>query len=248
MQKPASNSTAEKLIVFTQGGKGGVGKTTLTASLLDYYAASDVPTIALDLDTENKDRAGLAYFHPAAAKVNIDQRDGLDAFIDALDREDAAVIVADMGARSGAPTFQWFEQMFDAVKEMGVRFTSIGVVTEDPGSVASVVEWATKLQGRVSYLIALNKLGDPNQAFRYWHDAKEAQQFREVAKPEVITLESINPDLQNAIRNHGLTIGQVAEGKATAPELSASKFKIRAQQIRRQLAAEFDRVSSLLLP
>lgn len=241
-----TKAAAQKLVVFTQGGKGGVGKTTLVSCLLDYYAQLGIGTVALDLDTENKERAGLAYFHPEARKVDIDERDGMDALIDALDRSESGVVVADMGARSGAKAFEWFNAVCGELP--GVRFVSIGLVTEDPGSVSSIVEWGKRLQDQVSYLIVLNRLSDPHQKFVYWEDSAEASAFREASKAEVITLDSINPDLQNAVRNHGLTIGKVAAGQAGVAELSATRYKIRAQQIRRQLFAEFDRVERLLLP
>ncbi len=243
-----TKSDADTLIILTQGGKGGVGKTTFVGCLLDYYAKRGVATSALDLDTENKDKAGLTYFYKKARKVDIDQRDGLDAFTDEIDRGEASVIVADMGARSGKVTFRWFNEMFEAVQELGVRFTAVGMVTEDPGSVASVLEWASYLKDRVSYLIVLNKLSNPNENFTYWHSAEEAKKFCKTYKPEVMVLGSINPDLQIAVRNHGLTLGQVADGQVEVPELKASKFKIRAQQVGRQVTEEFDRVAGAILP
>jgi hypothetical protein len=242
---PDSNNT---LIVFTEGGKGGVGKTTFASCLLDYYEKLGISTVALDLDTENKDKAGLTYFHKQARKVDIDRRDGMDVFADEIDKGDAAVIVADMGARSGKITFQWFDQMFESVKDLGVRFTAVGLVTEDPGSIASVLEWGGYLQDRVSYLIVLNKLGNPDEHFQYWHSTEAAVKFRKIAQPEIITLDSINPDLQMAVRNHGFTLGLVANGDAKVPELKASKYKLRAQQIRRQISGELDRVAKVILP
>ena len=103
-------------------------------------------------------------------------------------------------------------------------------------------------QDRVSYLIVLNKLSNPNENFTYWHSAEEAKKFCKTYKPEVMVLGSINPDLQIAVRNHGLTLGQVADGQVEVPELKASKFKIRAQQVGRQVTEEFDRVAGAILP
>jgi MinD-like ATPase involved in chromosome partitioning or flagellar assembly len=53
-------------VVFTQGGKGGVGKTAFTSLLVEWYAAQNAPHILLDLDTENKARGSLAHFFPQA--------------------------------------------------------------------------------------------------------------------------------------------------------------------------------------
>jgi len=52
---------AQKLIVFSEGGKGGVGKTTFVTLLLDYYQARGIVPYVLDLDTESKENAGLSF-------------------------------------------------------------------------------------------------------------------------------------------------------------------------------------------
>ena len=51
--------------------------------------------------------------------------------------------------------------MFFSVREIGVAFTAIGIVTPDPASVESVLNWANALQRRVDYLIVKNALTDP---------------------------------------------------------------------------------------
>ena len=43
-----------KRVVFTMGGKGGVGKTGLMVALAEWFEAHEIPFTLLDLDTENK--------------------------------------------------------------------------------------------------------------------------------------------------------------------------------------------------
>ena len=238
---------AEKLIVFSEGGKGGVGKTTFVTLLLDYYQTRGIVPYILDLDTESKENAGLSFFWPGARKANIDTRDGLDALLDAV-QDESPIVVADMGARSGAATFAWFDDVADAVRELGVAFAAVGIVTDDPASVSSVIEWGRFLQDRVRHIIVLNKMNDPNSRFSYWHETPHAKTYRDVSQPAVLTLESINPDLQHSLRVHGETIGAVADKRALAPELQAMKCLIRAQAIRRKIKAEFDREYAMFLP
>ena len=239
--------TAEKLVVFTEGGRGGVGKTTVATLLLDYYQHKGVAVAGLDFDTENKTSAGLSYFYPQVCKVDIDHRDGMDAIIDAVQGE-APIVFADMGARSGSTTFKWFNEMAESLKEVGVAFAAVGVVTTDPGSVESVIEWGKHLKNRVRHIICLNKMADPNEEFIYWNSHAQAIKYRELAKPAVITLESINPQLQNALRTHGATIGQVADKTVKATELTSMKWIIRAQAIRRGFFGEIDREIGAFLP
>ncbi len=58
-----------KRVVFTMGGKGGVGKTGLMVALAEWFEANEIPYTLLDLDTENKARGAgyLVYFALGAA-------------------------------------------------------------------------------------------------------------------------------------------------------------------------------------
>jgi len=56
------------------------------------------------------------------------------------------------------------------------------------------------------------------------------------------------PVLENAMRNHGVTLGAVAGRLTDASELRKASLVMRAQSYRRRMFAEFDRVKELLLP
>ena len=140
----AAATVAEKRVTLSMGGKGGVGKTSVMAALAEWFDENQIPVRLLDLDTENKARGALAHFFgERAPKVNIHTPAGLDAFVDHL-ADGAPVILADMGAGSGQVTHEWFDAMYPDVAEAGIVFTAIGVVTDDPASVESVLSWAAR--------------------------------------------------------------------------------------------------------
>jgi len=178
--------------------------------------------------------------------VNIHTPAGLDAFVDQL-ADGAPVILADMGAGAGQVTYDWFERMYPDVLEAGIGFTAIGVVTADPASVESVLTWASRLQSRVSYLIVENSITEQAD-FTYWRESEQSRQFQKVFEPAVIRMDYRLPDLENASRNHGVTLGQIAGRATNAPELQKASFVMRAQSYRRRMFAEFERVKGLLLP
>ena len=238
---------AEKRIILSMGGKGGVGKTIVMTGLAEWFEENEIPMNLLDLDSENKSRGSLAHFFGARApKININTPAGLDAFVDHL-ADGAPVMLADMGAGSGQITHDWFERMYPDVAEAGIVFTAIGVVTADPASVESVLAWAARLQKRVAYLIVENSVAEHTD-FKYWHESEQAQQFQKMFEPAVIHMDYRLPDLENASRNHGVTLGQIAGRTTNAPELQKASFVMRAQSYRRRMFAEFDRVKELLLP
>jgi MinD-like ATPase involved in chromosome partitioning or flagellar assembly len=236
-----------KRVVFTMGGKGGVGKTGVVVALAEWFQANEIPVTLLDLDTENKARGSLKhFFNGTVTKVDVHTPAGLDAFVDHLDNG-TPIILADMGAGAGQVAAGWFDSMYEDVAATGVRFTAVGIVTPDPASVESVLAWANRLQERVEYVIvenATSALAD----FTYWRSTKQANQFRQVLTPAILQMEFRLAELENPLRQHGIQLGQVADRKTAVDELKRASLIMRAQSYRRRLFSEFDRTREAFLP
>ena len=236
-----------KRVIFTMGGKGGVGKTGVVVALAEWFQANEIPVTLLDLDTENKARGSLKhFFNGTVTKVDVHTPAGLDAFVDHLDGS-TPIILADMGAGAGQVAAGWFDSMYEDVAATGVRFTAVGIVTPDPASVESVLAWANRLQDRVEYVIvenATSALAD----FTYWHSTKQANQFRQVFTPAILQMEFRLAELENPLRQHGIQLGHVADRKTMVDELKRASLVMRAQSYRRRLFSEFDRAREAFLP
>jgi MinD-like ATPase involved in chromosome partitioning or flagellar assembly len=236
-----------KRVILTMGGKGGVGKTSFILAVAEWFAVHEIDAKLLDLDTENKTRGSLShYFNKAATKVNIHTAAGLDTFIDYLENG-TSVVLADMGASSGHVTYDWFDSMFEDVQALGVGFTAIGIVTPDPASVESVLNWAARLQDRVEYIIVENAITYPAD-FAYWHRTEQAQRFRDLFQPLVLKMDFRLPELENPARQYGVTLTKIAERKHDVNELGRASLVLRAQSCRRRLFEEIDKAKHLLLP
>jgi len=236
-----------KRVVFTMGGKGGVGKTGVVVALAEWFQANEIPVTLLDLDTENKARGSLKhFFNGTVTKVDVHTPAGLDAFVDHLD-SGTRIILADMGAGAGQVAAGWFDSMYEDVAATGVRFTAVGIVTPDPASIESVLAWANRLQDRVEYVIvenATSALAD----FTYWRSTKQANQFRQAFTPAILQMEFRLAELENPLRQHGIQLGQVADRKTMVDELKRASLVMRAQSYRRRLFSEFDRAREAFLP
>jgi NAD(P)-dependent dehydrogenase (short-subunit alcohol dehydrogenase family) len=239
-----NSQNGRKRVILTMGGKGGVGKSTAAATVAEWLIERGASITLLDLDTENKSKGSLQHFFKAAEKLNVNTPAGLDAFVDRL--EGSSILMADMGAGAGRVTHDWFDAMHEAVAEMGISFTAIGLVTDDPASVDSVLAWGAALQDRVDYLVVENSI-TAFAEFTYWRCSEQAQRFRDIFHPVVIRMGYRIPDLETACRNHGVTLGDVAGRRTDAIELQRTSLVLRAQSYRSQLFAEIDRAKDLLL-
>ena len=239
--------TSSKRVVFTMGGKGGVGKTGFMLALAEWFEANQIPVTLLDLDTENKARGSLKhFFNGSVTKVNIHTPAGLDAFVDHLEGG-PSIILADMGAGAGQVAADWFDSMYEDIAAAGVAFTAVGVVTPDPASVESVLAWASRLQDRVSYVVVENATSALPD-FTYWKSTEQAQRFREAFSPAIFPMGFRLAELENSLRQHGVQLGHVADRKVQVDELKRASLVMRAQSYRRRLFVEFDRVREAFLP
>jgi len=74
----------------------------------------------IDCDMENKQRGSLFHYFPEAIKVNIRKPDGLDIFLDATEKANSPVVIADLGAGAGFDLTRWFKEMFPTAQKYGI--------------------------------------------------------------------------------------------------------------------------------
>src|SRR5881394_2056079 len=88
------NSMAKPVVVLVGADKGGVGKTTVSRTLLDYLAARKIPTRAFDTEWP---RGTLKRFHPDITEV-VDVTSVPDQMkiFDTLETSSAAVTLIDV--------------------------------------------------------------------------------------------------------------------------------------------------------
>lgn len=242
---PPSSETMRA--VFTQGGKGGVGKTEIAIALAAWYRATGIQPALLDFDVENADKAGFQSYYPEATKLDIHREGSLDAFFNAFDNG-TRVVLADLGGGSSNAARAWFDEAADYAVEMNVAFTAVGVTTNDAGSIQSILKWAGHLQDSVDYLVVLNEMRSPRCEFQYWHEDPNVAAFVEATGARVMTMKSRLEEFQAEIRNHGCTLDQIIRGEVDAKFFRYSRNIVRAKIYLRQLFAEFYQAADILMP
>src|SRR6201747_3338414 len=88
------NFMAKPVVIVVGADKGGVGKTTVSRTLLDYFSANNVPTRAFDTESP---KGTLKRFHPEVTEV-VDMHATSDQMkiFDTLSGTDAQVTIIDI--------------------------------------------------------------------------------------------------------------------------------------------------------
>jgi CobQ/CobB/MinD/ParA nucleotide binding domain len=237
--------TQRSQILFTQGGKGGVGKTTVIAALTGWIRTKGLDPVLLDFDSENREKSSFQSFYPEAQKIDIRAPDSLDRVFHFLETP-GTIVIADQGAGSGAETFSWFDRTAQIVGEFA-DVTSIGIVTKDPGSVASVLSWAYHLGSRVRYLIVLNELVR-GSGFDAWCTTPEVQEFVTRTAPAIIALQNRNPDFEDMLRANHLTLEKVINRRHSVDWFHSLTRIVQGRRYQQEAYDAFESVSHILLP
>src|SRR6516164_9391612 len=112
---------AKPALILVGADKGGVGKTTVARTLLDYFTAHNVPTRAFDTETP---KGTLKRFHRDVSEV-LDVTAVADQMriIDTLSTTDATVTVVDVRDGLMSPVIDLgqglFDQFFKVMTEIG---------------------------------------------------------------------------------------------------------------------------------
>ena len=237
--------TQRSQILFTQGGKGGVGKTTVIAALTGWIRRKGFDPVLLDFDSENREKSSFQSFYPEAQKIDIRAPDSLDRVFHFLETP-GTIVIADQGAGSGAETFSWFDRTAQIVGEFA-DVTSIGIVTKDPGSVASVLSWAYHRGSRVRYLIILNELVR-GSGFDAWCTTPEVQEFVTRTAPAIIALQNRNPDFEDMLRANHLTLEKVISRSHSVDWFHSLTRIVQGRRYQQEAYDAFESVSHILLP
>jgi ABC-type cobalamin/Fe3+-siderophores transport system ATPase subunit len=243
-----TKATTQKKVIFSAGGKGGGGKSTLMASLADFLHSENCPVTLIDCDIENKVHGSLTHFFNQATKVDITTPHGFDEFVDKVLGDNAPMVLADLGAGSGKYTFKWFDDMYEPMQEAGVSFLTVGVVTTEVATTETVFNWANALKARTQYLVVRNHRNGSD--FSALESSEPGQKFLKLSKAPIIDMEARLEDIQREMDFRGLSLRQALDAppEVAGPLLSRAICKIRMRGYLLRMDAQFRRVIETILP
>lgn len=238
---------SKKLVVFTIGGKGGVGKSWVMGLLIDWYQSKKVGFKGIDLDNENNT---LSRFFSDAEFVEVASQQELDGMMNKIVASDVAVTIIDMRAASTDRIEPWLRHVdFDALSsEYGVRFTAIGVVDTSSDSVANIGFWASDVLASnkdIRYVIGRNLVRGEELGYDTSPDRKKYQKTLDLEEIEIPKLEEW---VHAKLESENMRVGAALELTDANHPLTEFMNRSRLKKYQQRVFAEFDRIKERLLP
>jgi hypothetical protein len=183
------SAMAKPTVVVVGADKGGVGKTTVARTLLDYFTAHHIPTRAFDTESP---KGTLKRFHPDISDI-VDATSVPDQMriFDTLSTTDASVTVIDVRAGLLSPTLRSLRDIgfLDAVKKGQLTFVVFHILGSSIASLNEIEDTSSFL-GDSKYFLVKNFIN--NTSFFEWDQATHASYFRKFKDAVEITIPKLN--------------------------------------------------------
>jgi hypothetical protein len=228
-------------VIIVGADKGGVGKTTVTRTLLDYFSAHNILTRAFDTEAP---RGTLKRFHPVMTEI-VDMNSVSDQMriIDTLNTAEVKLSVIDVRAGLLSTTLVAMRDMgfLDAVKEK--QFT-LGVFHILGASISSLDEIAetSGFVGDASYFLVKNHVNETS--FFDWDPAIYKAYFKRIKDAVELTVPKLNEMAFEQVELAGVSFSTFAANKRANNDPATYSFVLRGyvRNWLNQVFAEYDRI------
>ena len=226
-------------VVVVGADKGGVGKTTVARTLLDYFMAHHIPTRAYDSESP---KGTLKRFHPDITDiVDVTSVPDQMRIFDML--SDASVTVIDVRAGLLSPTLRSLRDIgfLDAVKKGQLTFMVFHILGPSLASLNEIEE-TTLFMGDAEYFLVKNFIN--NTSFFEWDEATYASYFKRHKDAVEITIPKLNEMAFEQVELASVPFLTFVANKGSRGEAANYSFVLRGY-VRHWLGnvwAEYDRI------
>jgi hypothetical protein len=232
---------AKPAVIVVGADKGGVGKTTVARTLLDYFSANNVPTRAFDTEFP---RGTLKRFHPAVTEI-VDVTSTADQMkiFDTLNTANTSVTVIDVRAGLLSPTLASLRDIgfLDAAKSGQITFAVFHILGPSIASLDEIAETANFMQG-ARYFLVKNFIN--NTSFFEWDQATYNSYFRKIKDATELTIPKLNEMAYEQVEVASVPFLKFVANKGQHDETENFSFVLRGY-VRHWLAnvwSEYDRI------
>jgi hypothetical protein len=232
---------AKPAVVVVGADKGGVGKTTVSRTLLDYFSAHNVPTRAFDTESP---RGTLKRFHPDITDV-VDVTSVSDQMLifDTIGTAEAKVTVIDVRAGLLSPTLRALRDIgfLDAAKKGQLTFAVFHILGPSIASLDEIAE-TSGFVNDARYFLVKNFIN--NTSFFEWDQNTYNSYFKKFKDAIEITIPKLNEMAYEQVELASVPFLTFIANKDLRGDAAAYSFVLRGY-VRHWLGnvwAEYDRI------
>jgi hypothetical protein len=222
-------------LILVGADKGGVGKTTIARSLLDFFVRKNVLSRAFDTESP---RGTLKRFYPAITEI-IDLGNVAHQMkvLDTLETANVPVTLVDLKAGNMSYALDLFDRIgvLEAARNAMFDLGLFHVIGPSIASLDEMAEISKYLQG-VQYVVTRNFINETN--FFEWDQATHRKYFAAIPKAQEIDIPKLNEMAYEQVDVAGVTFKDFIENRSAGGEPGKFSFVLRGYV--RKWCAEID--------
>jgi len=233
-------AAAKPAVIVVGADKGGVGKTTVSRTLLDYFNANNVATRAFDTESP---RGTLKRFHPDITEI-VDMTttsDQMKIFDTLNSGTSVTVIDVRAGLLSRALASLRDIGFLDAAKGGQITFAVFHILGPSIASLDEIAETASFMAG-AKYFLVKNFINDTQ--FFQWDQATYNSYFHRIKDATDLTIPKLNEMAYEQVEIASVPFLKFVANKSIHDDAANYSFVLRGY-VRHWLAnvwSEFDRI------
>ena len=233
---------AKPAVILVGADKGGVGKTTVSRTLADYFTANKVRFRAFDTEAP---KGTLKRFHPDLTDVvDINKVPDQMKIFDTLNSAEAPVTVIDVRAGLMSPTLQALRDFgfIDAAKKGQITFALFHILGPTIASLDEIADTAAYL-GDARYFLVKNFINN-NTHFFEWDETTHKTYFNRIKDAVEISVPTLNEMATEQVDLASVPYLNFIANKKPNGESAAYSFVLRGY-VKHWLGnvwAEYDRI------
>jgi hypothetical protein len=232
---------AKPVVIVVGADKGGVGKTTVSRTLLDYFNANNIPTRAFDTESP---RGTLKRFHPEITEiVDLTTTSDQMKIFDTLNAASPSVTVIDVRAGLMSPTLASLRDIgfLDAARSGQITFAVFHMLGPSIASLDEIAETTNFMQG-AKYFLVKNFVNDTH--FFEWDKKTYDLYFRKIGDATELSIPKLNEMAFEQVEVASVPFLKFVANKGVNDEAADYSFVLRGY-VRHWLMnvwQEFDRI------
>lgn len=211
-------------LILVGADKGGVGKTTLSRALMDFFVRKNILTRAFD--TENP-RGTLKRFYPANTEI-VDFANVADQMriLDTMETANVNVSVVDLKAGNLSLVLDTFDKIgaLEAARNGEFNLGLFHVVGSAVASLDEIGEISKYTDG-LNYVLARNFINDTN--FFEWDEKTYKKYFANIPDAREIDVPKLNEMAYEQIDLAGVTYKDFIDNKTATGDAGNFSFVLR---------------------
>jgi hypothetical protein len=211
-------------VVLIGADKGGVGKTTVSRTLLDYFIDRQVRARAFDTEVP---RGTLKRFYPDVTDVvDINHVPDQMKIFDTVHAADAVVTLIDVRAGLLSPTLRALRNIgfIEAAKKGQITFVLFHILGPSIASLDEIAETAAYL-GDAKYFMVKNFIN--NTHFFEWDEATHASYFKQVPNAVEITIPKLTEMAAEQVELASVPFTTFIANKKQSGDVASYSFVLR---------------------